>query len=127
MAIAGKLLVELVPQKLASDPSEARRLLARFRGLLLVHGAMENDALYPQLLTHEDATVRAKAQALLDEVGAVYEGVHDHGRRWATTEDIQRDPGTFARETVDLLKRLGRRMVRENNELYPLADATATA
>ena len=122
MGLAAKLHHELVPSKIAADPAEARRLLARFRGLLTVHAAMENDALYPRLLAHADAEVRAKAKTLLDDVGSIYDGIHEHGRRWSDGAIIQRDAASFVRETLEMLKTLGRRMARENKELYPLAD-----
>lgn len=123
MALAAKLFPELVPAKLAADPTEARRLMARFRGLLLVHAAMENEALYPRLLEHPRADVREIATKLLAEVGTLYDGVNQHALRWPDAAAIQRDPTSFVRETMDLLKTLGRRMARENHELYPLADA----
>lgn len=127
MVIAGKLQAELVPSRIEADPTAARRLLARFRGLLLVHAAMENDALYPSLLEHRDANVRARARALFDEVGTIYDGVREHGERWSTPERIQAGAALFVQETVALLKTLGKRMARENAELYPLADANAPA
>ena len=123
MNIAAKLFPELVPAKIATDPTEARRLMARFRGLLVVHAAMENEALYPRLLEHPRAEVRDVAKKLLAEVGSLYDGVHVHAERWSDAAAMQRDPSAFVRDTLELLKLLGRRMVRENQELYPLADA----
>ena len=127
MILAAKLQAELVPGRVAADPAAARRLLARFRGLLLVHAAMENDALYPSLLDHRDANVRARARALFDEVGTIYDGVRQHGERWASPERIQAEATVFVQETLALLKTLGKRMARENAELYPLADANVSA
>ena len=125
MALAVSLTQALVPSKVAADPSEARSLLARFRGRLSVHAAMENDALYPSLAGHADPAVRERAKRLFDEVGPVYAAVNDHATRWATAEAIQADPAQFVRETLEMLKALGRRMTRENEQLYPLVDATA--
>jgi iron-sulfur cluster repair protein YtfE (RIC family) len=82
---------------------EVRRMMARLKGKLMVHSTMENDALYPRLLAHTDPVVRGRARAMFDE-------------------RIEADPKRFADHTREIFAKLLRRMERENDELYPLAD-----
>lgn len=101
---------------------EIRRMMARLKGKLVVHSTMENDALYPRLLAHSDPVVRGRARAMFDELGPIYEAVGDHHSAWSSVERIQADPRRFADHTREIFAKLLRRMERENDELYPLAD-----
>jgi hypothetical protein len=122
MALGFEINQRLDPRALAADAAEVRRLVARFGGKLLMHAEMEK-ALYPRLLQHRDEAIRTKAQALYDEVKRVYDAFGDYAKRWPTAEAISADPAAFVRDTRGVLKMLGKRMMRENTELYPLADA----
>jgi hypothetical protein len=127
LALAKELGGELDTRTLARDPSQARKLLAAFTGKLRVHAAMEDDALYPRLLASGDPDVVAKARALRMEVGELYESFFAFVSKWSSSEAIQADPEGFGRDTIHELYRLGRRMKRENQELYPLVDAHESA
>jgi serine/threonine-protein kinase len=118
MEIAGKLSRKTI----VAEAADVRRLVARFAGKLAVHASMENEALYPRLLAHADAAVRARARSLYDEVGGLYSTFHAYTARWPTVASIHADPHAFVTETRELLTRLAFRMVRENDELYPLVD-----
>lgn len=127
MALGFEINHHLDPRTLVTEDaaSHVRRIVARFAGKLLVHAEMENKALYPRLLHHPDDAVRAKAQALYDEVKTIYASFHEYAKRWPTPASILASPPEFARETRGVLKLLGLRMLRENDELYPLADASS--
>jgi Hemerythrin HHE cation binding domain len=121
--LGGQIFACLVIPALEKDPAPVRRLLARFKGKLEMHASMEDEALYPRLLTHADAEVRATADRLHGEVGALYQSVGAYLERWPTSQAISGNAPDFARETFEVLKALGRRMKREDKELYPLVDA----
>ena len=123
MEIAAKLSRKTI----LAEASAVRRLVARFAGKLTVHASMENEALYPRLLSHPDAAVRARAKELFDEVGSLYAAFHTYSARWPGVAAIEADPFVFVSETRELLMRLAVRMVRENDELYPLVDAAEAA
>jgi hypothetical protein len=99
-----------------------RRMMARFKGKLVVHSSMENEALYPRLLHHENAAIRALAQNLFEELGGIYDVFAEHHAKWSSVELIESDPSAYARHTQQIFDQLRMRMTRENNELYPLAD-----
>ncbi|MBX3271191.1 MAG: hemerythrin domain-containing protein [Sandaracinaceae bacterium] len=98
-------------------------LLRRFLGTLRVHAAMENEALYPALLAHADPDVRARARALHDELGPLYGMMDELAARWDGAEVIDARRIRFRIELARVLARLGWRMMREDRELYPMADA----
>jgi hypothetical protein len=101
---------------------DVRRMMARFKGKLVVHSSMENEALYPRLLEHGDPAVRALAQNLFDELGGIYDAFATHHGKWSSVELIEADPSGYAKHTHEIFDKLKLRMARENNELYPLAD-----
>jgi serine/threonine protein kinase len=111
------------PESVKANASELRRMMARFAGKLSVHASMENEALYPRLLEHRDQRIRDKARTLFDEVKNIYSSFGIFTKRWPTTESIESDPAAYAKDSKKVLKTLWMRMVRENDELYPLVDA----
>jgi hypothetical protein len=123
LALAFEIAPLLAEDAVARDPAAARRALARFAGRLRVHAAMENDALYPRLLAHRDPTVRARAEGLYEEVGRLYADFDAFMARFPDAAALAVDPSGFARSTRAVLRALGVRMARENEELYPLVDA----
>jgi serine/threonine protein kinase len=122
--LGGELLQRFAapPDETAKNASELRRMMARFAGKLSVHASMENEALYPRLLEHRDVAVRSKAKELFDEVKNIYSAFGSFTKRWPTTASIEADPATYAKDSKKVLKTLWMRMVRENDELYPLVD-----
>lgn len=119
--IARQLTVQNVEKKAA----QIRRLLSQFAGKLVVHAKMENDALYPRLLASLDVDVQRRARAMLDEVRHIYGVFGKYERRWPDAATISASAVVFVKETSEVLRVLGRRMAREDEELYPLADTAA--
>ena len=123
--LAKALLAELDTRTLAVDASRARRSLATFSGQLRVHAVMEQEALYPRLLAASEPHIVAKAQALLEDVGTVYDAFFDYLKAYPDAASIQADPAEFSRRTMQTLYRLRLRMKREDEELYPLVEEAA--
>ena len=122
--MAAEILKQLSIERLARDPMEVRRLVARFAGKLRMHATMENDALYPRLRAHPDPEIRARAETLWNEVGTIYSQFEAYSEKWLVGDAIARDPTTFVQDTHRLFSTLGKRMARENRELYPLVENT---
>jgi hypothetical protein len=111
------------PDDLRKSAAEVRRLLAQFAGKLNVHARMENEAFYPRLFGHEEETVRARATELFSEVGAIYDAFNQFLCNWPNAAAIEANPSEFSRQMGRALRMLGKRMMREEAELYPLVDA----
>jgi hypothetical protein len=119
---AGELLralrdVDAVRQK----PMDARRLLAAFVGQLEVHGAMEEQALYPVLRAHDDPAVRDVAERLWASYGGLYATVTAVPHDWDNAA-IAKDAAGFIATVKGMVVLLGERMQREDRELYALVD-----
>jgi hypothetical protein len=113
----------LTPEDLKRSAPEVRRLLAQFAGKLNMHARMENDAFYPRLFAHRDEAARARAHELFSEVGGIYDAFHEFLKAWPSAASIEENPAEFIRQTGKVLRILGKRMMREEAELYPLVDA----
>jgi len=122
MVVAQEVMRTLAAPGWEQDVPAVRKLVAQFTGKLAVHGAMENEALYPRLLTHPDETIRTKAAQLLKEVDGIYDAFQAFARDWSQ-EAIQAQPQGYVLEVKRLFGLLGKRMARENTELHPMADA----
>jgi Hemerythrin HHE cation binding domain len=124
-ALGAEIARQLTIKNLETNAAHVRRLMAQFAGKLAMHAKMENDALYPRLLAHLDVDVQRRARMLLDEVRHIYGVFGKYERRWPDAAAIANNSAVFVRETLDVLRLLGRRMAREDEELYPLADSAA--
>jgi serine/threonine protein kinase len=122
-ALGFQIAEKLARATLANEAGIVRRLVAQFAGKLAVHASMENEALYPRLLQHSDPNVRERARSLFDDVGTIYATFGQYAKKWPTTASIEADPRAFARETREVLRVLAFRMMRENDELYPLVES----
>src|SRR5687768_7658407 len=70
---------------------QVRTLAARFKGALLVHQRMENDALYPRLLAHHDESIASAARILFEQLGDIYDAFVGFEARFGTSEAIAND------------------------------------
>jgi hypothetical protein len=123
--IVRKLEPMLAPDRLRADAASARDLLSKLAGVLKVHLAMEDSALYPRLRAHGDAKVREVAQRFASEMGGLKETFTKYMSTWRSPEAIQGNAGAFVAETRSLFAALAKRVSREEAELYPLLDASA--
>lgn len=108
---------------LPDQASEARRLLSRLSGILRVHLAMEDQALYPRLAQHADEKLRTLASRYAEEMGSIQADFTDYLSRWPSRGAIAKDPEGFMKETRAVFTALRERIDREDEELYPLVDA----
>jgi hypothetical protein len=121
--LAMQLGHRLTPAEVARNANEIRLQLAQFTGKLKIHARMENDALYPHLFAHRDETIKAQAADLFAEVGKIYDAFEQFVKAWPSAAAIEAEPAEFIKQTGKALRMLGKRMMREESELYPLVDA----
>lgn len=108
--------------QLAKDASEVRALLSKLMGKLKIHLAMEDKSLYPQLLKSLDPAAKKLAQRFIDEMGSIGLVVEKYAANWPSPTAIQKNANGFVSETRKLFEALGKRIVKENNELYKFVD-----
>lgn len=122
LAIAGEISKGLNAEALKKDASSVRTLLSRLAGKLGVHLAMEDNALYPALVNHQDADVRNMANGFVREMGGIKKVLDAYTRKWATATLIQNGAADFVKETKELFTALAGRIKKEDNELYAVID-----
>jgi hypothetical protein len=120
LGIVGELNDKL---KAKEDAQVLRSVLSNLAGKLNFHLAMEDKALYPRIMT-KDAKAKAMATKFMDEMGGLGDAFAAYNSKWQTAA-IRKDPAGFADETRKVFAALGKRIARENAELYPLADSAA--
>ena len=109
--------------KAKADAQDVRGLLSNLAGKLNFHLAMEDKALYPRLIK-QDADAGAVATRFMEEMGGLGAVFMQYNNKWQVSA-IRSDPDGFAIETRKVFVALGKRIARENAELYPLADKLA--
>lgn len=119
-ALAAKMLA-------ASDPVEQKTFLAQLAGQLKMHLKMEDDSLYPRLLSHVDPNVRAKAQRLQESNGGLAAAFQAFYEKWIKPGAIALDGQGYMTELCGVIHALMSRMDLEDAELYTLADGALAA
>jgi iron-sulfur cluster repair protein YtfE (RIC family) len=109
--------------KAKADPQALRTALSALAGKLNFHLAMEDKALYPRLMK-SDGAAQGVAKKFMEEMGGLADAFEAYNKKWQVTA-IRNDPAGFASETHKVFTTLGKRIARENAELYPLADNAA--
>lgn len=119
--VVGEIHGKLKTEQGRNDSKALRSLLSALSGKLTLHLAMEDKALYPRLAEAQGEEARALAKAFQSEMGGLAQAFAAYNQKWQATA-IGADPAGFAKETQDVFAALGKRIGRENKELYPLAD-----
>jgi hypothetical protein len=107
-------------------PAEIRRQISALAEKLVAHLALEDDILYPLLAQHGDGTVRALGAQFIAEMAGVRPRFEGFNARWSEAA-IGADPAGFGAEARVLLNLIDNRILRENRDLYPVADTAALA
>ncbi len=120
LRLAGDLR-DIIAQPDAPPPIDLENFRSEFSRQLFAHLTREDWLLYPSLLQSSDRVIVATAQSFIDEMGGMLKAFKTWAATWPT-ERIFAEWATFGIETSDLLDALARRIVRENQELYPLVE-----
>lgn len=123
--LVGQIVQRLNPARLENDDDTSRemsRLLANLTGTLNFHLTMEDKLLYPYMLgVHEDGAADV-AQRYMSEMGGLAKAYEQFNKKWSSREEIRTHAEQFCNETRSLFDAMGKRIEREEAELYPLYD-----
>jgi hypothetical protein len=122
VGIAGQI-TQLMDRDVAQNSTRIRGLLAEFSGVLKLHLAAEDRALYPALLRHKDATLKALAAKYMSEMGGLVTTFGSYLGKWPTAVAIGANGNSFRSETTSLFQAVKKRIDRENGELYVRVDS----
>lgn len=117
--LAGKLSKDVV----IKEAAEIVTVLSQFASKLNMHLTMEDKALYPKLMSSGNAKTSQVAKDYMTEMGGIKQVVEKYIHSWSLARNISTDPEKFIEESKGIIAALKIRIDKENNVLYPLADA----
>jgi len=123
-ALLMRIVVRLSECIARPSPPPATELFALRRELnatLIGHLKAEDWILYPMLLASDDANTAAIARQFIDEMGGLAAAFITYADKWSAGA-IESDWGAYCRDSQVIIEDLTERIVRENRELYPLAE-----
>ena len=119
-SIVGRL-AEMVERDEPVEAVELFRIRRELSSTLIAHLKAEDWALYPRLAASADPEVAATAKRFQDEMGGLAEAYNLYAQRWDAMS-IRFNWSGFCSETRDIIAALTSRIIRENEELYPLVE-----
>lgn len=118
-------IVELI-DSYAPDSGDAYRIvtqLAKLNGMLRIHFAQEDHCLYVVMIKSSNPTASCTARAFRSEMGALGDEFEAFMRQWSCSAAIATSFADFRLESWKIFAALDARIERENEQLYPLAEA----
>ncbi len=114
-------LSECIARPIPPPSVELFTVRRELNATLIAHLKAEDWILYPTLLASDDPETAATAQQFLDEMGGLAAAFLAYADKWSATA-IESDWAGYCAESREIIEALTERIVRENRELYPLAD-----
>lgn len=93
----------------------------RLSSTLIAHLKAEDWVLYPPLLSSEDVAIAGTAKRFVDEMGGLAQAFTTYVEHWDALR-IESAWQDYRKETCGIIDALSNRIVRENQELYPLLE-----
>ena len=122
LELARTLEEHLTPDEVASHHQLLHELMNELGASLSRHLEEEDAALYASLFESFDPAVQRFSLEFHEEMDAIVEAFDEYEHRWPTGTSIRRDPTGFVAHSKWILPMLERRLERENERLYPIAD-----
>jgi hemerythrin-like domain-containing protein len=123
MELANQISARLTPAEIERDPQSIRSLLSQLSGKLSVHLSMEDQTLYPLLMSHPDDRIKEMSRSFSNEMGGILSVYRQYKSKWPTHMEISASPDEFIRETKQIFSVLAERIDKEDNQLYPLIES----
>jgi hypothetical protein len=120
MRIVGRLS-ECIARPTPPPAAELFGVRRELNATLIGHLKAEDWILYPMLLASDDAETAAIARQFIDEMGGLSAAFIAYADKWSASA-IDSDWAGYCGESKLIIEDLSERIVRENRELYPLAE-----
>lgn len=114
-----QIRVLLGSENIESAADEVMELISHLNGQLMVHLTMEDRHVYPALLACEDDNVRETATKLRGEIGHLFGEFQKYRLKWTCATQVCLDPEAFLKDTESIFSIINKRMVMEDDLLYP--------
>lgn len=117
-----RFMMGMVTSPIPPRPTELASVRGMLSETLVRHLKCEDWALYPRLKARGDPELSRMANEFVDEMGHIAAQYTAYDARW-TPEMVEAYWPDFCEETIGILEALGMRIEREDDELYPAAEA----
>jgi hypothetical protein len=121
VSLAGELSLIIEAERAPDGVARIQSLLNRLAGKLEIHKAMEEEALYSDLLSRDQKDIRELATDFQRRFGAVYSAFLSFRQRW-DADWVTNDYDGFVRAARKLIGLLAERIEHENRDLYEVVD-----
>ena len=125
VAMIDRLICQISHYTPRDDAFPIALQLAKLTQLMRVHFAQEDYTLYPALVASSDPEVAEAASAFHRESGELWSQFEAFVRHWSTSSAISIDFDQFRIDGLAIFGAIEDRCKRENELLFPLADALA--
>ena len=114
---------EIMPQIDDSETlGECRVMLLILTRKLAMHLSLEDQYLYPRLISQPDTSLREAAITFRKEICGMRDNAERWADQWSPPDAIRLDPDRFRTETDALFAQLNAWIRREETQLYPMID-----
>lgn len=117
-----RLIVSTSNHLVPLDAVACRAGLARLETIVSVHLALEDQALYPRMMTHDNPKIREIAANYRTRMGSLAAEFQTFVRKWSPCGEIESAAFDFAVEYCAISDALIHRMELEDSTLYALVD-----
>lgn len=104
------------------EPEACRSEIAKLAGILKIHLAMEDKALYPLMLAHAEPAVRRTAAEYQQSMGKLAPAFDAFYEKWRRHGAIESASGEFVGAYRGIADALNKRMDMEDANLYQVVD-----
>ncbi|HMW08783.1 MAG TPA: hemerythrin domain-containing protein [Leptospiraceae bacterium] len=123
LEMATQLSTKLSVDIITKEANQIVTILSQFGSKLNMHLTMEDKALYPKLINSGNAKTAQIANEYITEMGGIKQVVEKYLTSWSLAKNLIAQPQKFIDESKGIITALKGRINKENNTLYPLADA----
>jgi hypothetical protein len=125
LAIIAEIRCFLDPTTVQKKASLVQNLVSRLTQKTLSHLLLEDRFLYQEMLISTHDETRNLAQQHIASMGSIASQLRDYIQTWCSQEDMVSLPEQFCVESRQMLEALQQRIAREEDVLYPKAEAFA--
>lgn len=118
-----RLMVADLPKSAAAlDADGSRAKLLKLGGALKAHLKLEDEQMYPAMMSNGSAEIQHKAKGFQEEMGGLAGAFDVFFSAWSRPGAIAADPAGFVSAWLPVKAALGERMDREDRDLYVMLD-----
>ncbi len=107
----------------AQNAADIARLVVNMSSTIMLHLAVEDQALYPALRRGGNPELARMGQQYQEDMGPIAQAYDAFARRWNRPESVRSDEQGFRDDANRVLRMVHERMQRENRDFYPRIEA----